>query len=253
MTDRNDLMTQEQRDQLEVGWRGSVGLITREMFDRLSISHTKAEQLIDRMYDSPGMALSAIRQALHTVLAQIDSGYPVYTETEHLKPVAATLLPARSESSMVWMRKALQTRTGLYVDDELERYLDTCWTRETGPAPECPCVALLVKRDISEFYLQRELPRGRASTFVSIAGVILARLEGVANLFALHVSRTHFFVRDEKAEEIIVTAEHLSGDSELHLSYRMGADGSFYLAGDHIVCPGMALLGGLGEDFASLK
>ena len=116
-----------------------------------------------------------MQQLIAPVVAKIGSGYPTFVVTELYKPVATTIIPARTEPFDV--SAFCQSSSGFFVSRSLRKRLGLASGSMAVSVPERPYVALKLWANVYED-IRQFLPDEHLSTFEDIALLTKAQLSG---------------------------------------------------------------------------
>lgn len=229
-------ITPDQKKQLKRFLEDASISATHSALARVSFCKEGAQQVIER-----GDALKAeIERATISILKQLSSRYPVLTETRLLKPVATSIVPARTKPFNA--AEFYQTGTGLYVYDTFLDHLDLKARKTVDSTPERPYVASLLKTDVYDRDIRKELPESHLSTLGDIAGLIEAQPNGKSG-FLLNNGRANIFYVAGKNGEVFAVDVDWDSDAREWYVFDWELDGSGrWDADDQVLCPGNAVL-----------
>lgn len=182
----------------------------------------------------------AIERATINALKQLSSRYPMLVETKLLKPVAKASVPARTNpfNAVAFY----QTGTGLYVYDTFADRLDLNARQTADSAPERPYVASLLKANVYDKDIRKELPETHLSTLEDIAGLIEAQPNGKSGFLLNNGYANIFYVAGKNGEVFAVFVYWDSGHRLWFVfDWRLGGRGEWD-ADDQVLCPGNATL-----------
>lgn len=228
-------ITQDQEKQLRRFLEDASISATRSALAQVSLDKEGAQQVIER-----GDALKAeIECATINALKQLGSRYPVLAETRLLKPVSKSTVPARTKPFNV--AEFYQTGPGLYVYDTSADGLDLGARQTVDSAPERPYVASLLKANVYDKDICKELPETHLSTLEDIAGLIEAQLNGKSGFLLSNGYGNIFYVEGKNGEVFAVGVRWLFVDHKWEVC-GWQLDRGRWFAGYRVLCPGNAAL-----------
>jgi len=173
-------------------------------------------------------------------LVNVSSCHPVLVETSLYKPVGSTIVPARTEpfkaSDFYWTRSGLYLGDGSNFEDSLD--LD----KIVDSAPERPYVALLLKMNVYNKEIRKELAENHLSAPEDIAALIKAQPAGKFGFLLSNRRLNIFFVRGKYGEIFVMRVEWSSCYHEWILGLSKLDQFGYLDAGRQIICPGTAVL-----------
>ncbi len=229
-------ITQGQNRQIISVVEAAAGNATDEVLAGFNLNREEAQHLL-----GSGDAVKAVIQtALKPLINRLIGRYPILTETRLLKPVATVTVPARTKPFVA--SEFFRTGDGLYVYDSFANRFDLKVRQAVDSAPERHYVASLLKANVYDKDIRKELPGTHLSTLEDIAGLIEAQPGGKSGFLLSNGYANIFYVEGKNGEVFVVGVYWYSGNRDWGVhDWELGGRG-YWNADRQVFCPGNAVL-----------
>lgn len=229
-------ITSDQRKQLKRFLEDASISATHSALAQVSLCKEGAQQVIERGNELK----SEIERATVSILKKFGSRYPVLTETRLLKPVATSIVPARTKpfNAATFYR----TGTGLYIYNTFSERLNLSARQTVDSAPERPYVASLLKANAYDTDIRKKLPETHLSTLEDIAGLIEAQPNGKSGFLLNNGYMNIFYVEGKNGVVFAVFVFWYSVRRRWYVHGWILVEYGCWRAGYQVICPGNASL-----------
>jgi len=183
--------------------------------------------------------MSEIISGINELVDAFDGFYPPIIETKHLKPVATAIIPARTRSFD--MVAFYLCSTSLYIYGTSADYLGLR-TRRVNSSPARPYVASLLKANVKERDIRKELPEAHLSTPEDILSLMELQPNEESGLLLNNGYANVFFVEGKNSEVFVVNVHWDANYGKWRFGVWLLNEIPWWGAGGQVLCPGTAAL-----------